>query len=187
MQRYSGAAFLALAVALVASFSTLNISHAQVEGALEENVTKLQTEAAKNMGTIELEHSYSKRFYPNIGSQPLAGQLFQKLFFGVIDYKCAQPIFQRFNMSSVLSVLYFTAKGSEDDVLHSGHYEFKKRKGFSIRITMSDLVNTQFTVFIVISGHMWNQIRNTPYPMPGRDSRLGLIAAVFQNQFGLET
>ena len=39
----------------------------------------------------------------------------------------------------------------------------------------------------MISGHMWNQIRNPPYSMPGRDGSPGFIAAGFQNQFGLET
>ena len=39
----------------------------------------------------------------------------------------------------------------------------------------------------MISGHMWNQIRNPPYSVPGRDGRAGFIAQGFQNQFGLET
>ncbi|KAF9962929.1 oligosaccharyl transferase subunit ost3/OST6 [Modicella reniformis] len=44
-----------------------------------------------------------------------------------------------------------------------------------------------FTIFIMISGHMWNQIRNPPYTVQGRDGRPGFIAQGFQNQFGLET
>ncbi|KAF9912663.1 oligosaccharyl transferase subunit ost3/OST6, partial [Lobosporangium transversale] len=44
-----------------------------------------------------------------------------------------------------------------------------------------------FTIFIMISGHMWNQIRNPPYTIPGRGGRSGFIAQGFQNQFGLES
>ncbi|KAG0340081.1 oligosaccharyl transferase subunit ost3/OST6, partial [Podila humilis] len=44
-----------------------------------------------------------------------------------------------------------------------------------------------FTIFVMISGHMWNQIRNPPYTVPGRDGRPGFIAQGFQNQFGLES
>ncbi|KAF9582551.1 oligosaccharyl transferase subunit ost3/OST6 [Lunasporangiospora selenospora] len=40
-----------------------------------------------------------------------------------------------------------------------------------------------FTIFIMISGHMWNQIRRPPYSMPGQ----GFVAAGFQNQFGIES
>ena len=39
----------------------------------------------------------------------------------------------------------------------------------------------------MISGHMWNQIRNPPYSMPTQQGRSGFIANGFQNQFGLET
>ncbi|KAF9321219.1 oligosaccharyl transferase subunit ost3/OST6 [Podila horticola] len=46
---------------------------------------------------------------------------------------------------------------------------------------------SMFTIFIMISGHMWNQIRNPPYTAPGRDGRPGFIAQGFQNQFGLES
>ncbi|KAF9109462.1 oligosaccharyl transferase subunit ost3/OST6, partial [Mortierella sp. AM989] len=43
-----------------------------------------------------------------------------------------------------------------------------------------------FTIFIMISGHMWNQIRNPPISMPGHDGQPGYIAAGFQTQFRLE-
>ncbi|KAF8928848.1 oligosaccharyl transferase subunit ost3/OST6 [Podila verticillata] len=46
---------------------------------------------------------------------------------------------------------------------------------------------SMFTIFVMISGHMWNQIRNPPYTVPGRDGRPGFIAQGFQNQFGLES
>ncbi|KAF9142532.1 oligosaccharyl transferase subunit ost3/OST6 [Linnemannia schmuckeri] len=42
-------------------------------------------------------------------------------------------------------------------------------------------------IFVMISGHMWNQIRNPPYSMPTQQGRSGFIANGFQNQFGLET
>ncbi|KAG0364676.1 oligosaccharyl transferase subunit ost3/OST6 [Mortierella sp. AD032] len=46
---------------------------------------------------------------------------------------------------------------------------------------------SMITIFIMISGHMWNQIRQPPYSVSNRDGRSGIIAQGFQNQFGLET
>ncbi|KAF9429006.1 oligosaccharyl transferase subunit ost3/OST6 [Podila epigama] len=44
-----------------------------------------------------------------------------------------------------------------------------------------------YVILIMISGHMWNQIRNPPYTAPTRDGRPGFIAQGFQSQFGLES
>ncbi|KAG0229654.1 oligosaccharyl transferase subunit ost3/OST6 [Actinomortierella wolfii] len=44
-----------------------------------------------------------------------------------------------------------------------------------------------FTIFVMISGHMWNHIRKPPYTLPGRDGRSAFMAQGFQNQLGLET
>ncbi|KAF9108209.1 oligosaccharyl transferase subunit ost3/OST6 [Mortierella sp. AM989] len=46
---------------------------------------------------------------------------------------------------------------------------------------------SMFIIFVMISGHMWNQIRNPPYTVQGKDGKPGFIAQGFQNQFGLET
>ncbi|KAF8927365.1 hypothetical protein EDD21DRAFT_372029 [Dissophora ornata] len=62
-----------------------------------------------------------------------------------------------------------------------------QRAGKIIRSKYLWAAVTLFTIFVMISGHMWNQIRNPPYSMPGRDGSPGFIAAGFQNQFGLET
>ncbi|KAF9178667.1 oligosaccharyl transferase subunit ost3/OST6, partial [Haplosporangium sp. Z 767] len=40
---------------------------------------------------------------------------------------------------------------------------------------------------VMISGHMWNQIRNPPYMARGRDGHPAFIAQGFQNQIGIET
>ncbi|KAF9973969.1 oligosaccharyl transferase subunit ost3/OST6 [Actinomortierella ambigua] len=44
-----------------------------------------------------------------------------------------------------------------------------------------------FTIFVMISGHMWNHIRKPPYTIPGKDGSSALMAQGFQNQFGIET
>ncbi|KAF9158050.1 oligosaccharyl transferase subunit ost3/OST6 [Actinomortierella ambigua] len=44
-----------------------------------------------------------------------------------------------------------------------------------------------FTIFVMISGHMWNHIRKPPYSIPGKDGSSALMAQGFQNQIGIET
>ncbi|KAG0272304.1 oligosaccharyl transferase subunit ost3/OST6 [Linnemannia exigua] len=61
----------------------------------------------------------------------------------------------------------------------------KGRKIFSSKYFWSTV--SLITIFVMISGHMWNQIRQPPYSVPNRDGRSGFIAQGFQNQFGLET
>ncbi|KAG0287277.1 oligosaccharyl transferase subunit ost3/OST6 [Linnemannia gamsii] len=61
----------------------------------------------------------------------------------------------------------------------------KGRKIFSSKYFWSTA--SMITIFVMISGHMWNQIRNPPYSMPTQQGRSGFIANGFQNQFGLET
>ncbi|KAG0261471.1 oligosaccharyl transferase subunit ost3/OST6 [Mortierella polycephala] len=160
-----------------------------------------------------------------------------QLFFGVLDFKEGQSIFQKFNMNSAPSVLYFPATDSLASVPPFDRYDFGKsgfqaeafagwlgaRSGIQLKVQRPfDFVDfalkvlgviglvasvhiiysragkiirskylwaalSLFTIFVMISGHMWNQIRHPPYTMPGRDGRPGFIAAGFQNQFGLET
>ncbi|KAF9123975.1 oligosaccharyl transferase subunit ost3/OST6 [Mortierella sp. 14UC] len=61
----------------------------------------------------------------------------------------------------------------------------KGRKIFVSKYLWSTI--SMITIFVMISGHMWNQIRQPPYSVPNRDGRSGFIANGFQNQFGLET
>ncbi|KAG0308210.1 oligosaccharyl transferase subunit ost3/OST6 [Dissophora globulifera] len=157
-----------------------------------------------------------------------------RLFFGIIDFKKGQAIFQKFGMNSAPSVLYFSAGEHRSDF---DRYEFSrhgfKAEPFAAWLSAKSGVPLQvprpfdfvafaskllsllgmfiigrflysqagkilhskhlwaaislFTIFVMISGHMWNQIRNPPYSMKGRDGSTGYIAAGFQNQFGLET
>ncbi|KAF9956270.1 oligosaccharyl transferase subunit ost3/OST6 [Mortierella alpina] len=160
-----------------------------------------------------------------------------QLYFGVLDFKVGQAVFQEFNMNSAPSVLYFPATGAVSSTPPFDRYDFAK-SGFQAEPFASWLssragvqLNVQrpfdfmafalkaigfsgvfalghilygragkvmrskylwaalslFTIFVMISGHMWNQIRHPPYTMTGRDGRPGFIAAGFQNQFGLET
>ncbi|GJJ77435.1 oligosaccharyltransferase complex subunit gamma [Entomortierella parvispora] len=67
-----------------------------------------------------------------------------------------------------------------------GHFMYN-RAGKILRNKYIWAAMSLFTIFVMISGHMWNQIRNPPYTMPGRDGRPGFIAQGFQNQFGMET
>ncbi|KAG0042436.1 oligosaccharyl transferase subunit ost3/OST6, partial [Gryganskiella cystojenkinii] len=67
-----------------------------------------------------------------------------------------------------------------------GHFMYN-RAGKIIRNKYIWAAASLFTIFIMISGHMWNQIKNPPYTMPGREGGLGFLAQGFQNQFGLET
>ncbi|KAF9272576.1 oligosaccharyl transferase subunit ost3/OST6 [Mortierella alpina] len=160
-----------------------------------------------------------------------------QLFFGVLDFKVGQAIFQKFGMNSAPSVLFFPASDAFSNQLASDRYDFSKsgfqaetfaqwlnaRAGTDIRVKrpfdfLGFAVNalgvvsvlfsiyvlytkagkilgskyiwsagSLFIIFVMISGHMWNQIRNPPYTVPGRDGRPGFIAQGFQNQFGLET
>ncbi|KAF9201708.1 oligosaccharyl transferase subunit ost3/OST6 [Haplosporangium sp. Z 27] len=160
-----------------------------------------------------------------------------KLFFGSLDFKVGQAVFQKFGMNSAPSVLFFPPSDSISSNPASDRYDFS-RNGFTaepfanwvnskaeiklhvqrpidfvalavkvlgglsflgtiyIIFTKAGSISTSkyfwsaasmFTIFIMISGHMWNQIRGPPYTVPGRDGRPGFIAQGFQNQFGLET
>ncbi|KAF9965258.1 oligosaccharyl transferase subunit ost3/OST6 [Mortierella alpina] len=160
-----------------------------------------------------------------------------QLFFGVLDFKVGQAVFQKFGMNSAPSVLFFPASDAISSQPASDRYDFGKsgfqaetfahwlnaRAGTDIRVkrpfdffgfavnvlgVVSILFSiyvlytkagkilgskyiwsagSMFIIFVMISGHMWNQIRNPPYTVPGRDGRPGFIAQGFQNQFGLET
>ncbi|KAI8602592.1 hypothetical protein EDD21DRAFT_69177 [Dissophora ornata] len=160
-----------------------------------------------------------------------------QLFFGVLDFKVGQAIFQKFGMNSAPSVLYFPASDAMSSQPNLDRYDFAKngfqaetfaewlngRAGTNVKVrrpfdfvafavkvlgvalavgtaillyTKAGKISSSkylwsaismFTIFIMISGHMWNQIRNPPYTVPGRDGRPGFIAQGFQNQFGLET
>ncbi|KAG0212095.1 oligosaccharyl transferase subunit ost3/OST6 [Mortierella sp. GBA30] len=200
-----------------------------------------------------------------------------QLFFGILDFKAGQAIFQRFNMNSAPAALYFPSAESFASTPSFDRYDFAKsgfqaeafanwlgaRAGVQLKVQrpfdfmafalkvlgltgmmglgrilytragkvirskylwaalslvsalpgsqyhcrlekleIEDIVirlsnsvyvlllnfgDKKFTIFIMISGHMWNQIRHPPYTMPGRDGSPGFIAAGFQNQFGLET
>ncbi|ODQ50150.1 hypothetical protein SAICODRAFT_21896 [Saitoella complicata NRRL Y-17804] len=46
---------------------------------------------------------------------------------------------------------------------------------------------TLFLVLLFVSGHMFNQIRKTPYVVPDGNGGVSYIAGGFQNQFGMET
>ncbi|KAF9082738.1 oligosaccharyl transferase subunit ost3/OST6 [Mortierella sp. AD031] len=61
----------------------------------------------------------------------------------------------------------------------------KGRKIFTSKYFWSTV--SMITIFVMISGHMWNQIRNPPYSQQSHDGRSGFIAGGFQNQFGIET
>ncbi|KAF9903127.1 oligosaccharyl transferase subunit ost3/OST6 [Linnemannia zychae] len=160
-----------------------------------------------------------------------------QIFFGILDFKAGQAIFQKFGMNSAPSVLYFPVTGSSASQNSFDRYDFGQ-SGFQAE-PFADWINTRsgqhikverpfdfvafslklmgvagvlglahflysrggkvirskylwaavslFSIFIFISGHMWNQIRHPPYSMPSRDGRPGFIASGFQNQFGLET
>ncbi|KAG9323542.1 hypothetical protein KVV02_003362 [Mortierella alpina] len=160
-----------------------------------------------------------------------------QLYFGVLDFKVGQAVFQKFNMNSAPSVLYFPATGAISSTPPFDRYDFAKSGfqaepfaswlsakaqvqlkvqrpfdflafavkaiGFSCLFALGHILYGRagkvmrskylwaalslFTIFVMISGHMWNQIRHPPYTMTGRDGRPGFIAAGFQNQFGLET
>ncbi|KAG0364317.1 hypothetical protein BC939DRAFT_397441 [Gamsiella multidivaricata] len=160
-----------------------------------------------------------------------------KVYFGVLDFKVGQAIFQKFGMNSAPSVLFFPPSDSISSQPSQDRYDFSKngflaepfavwlngRAGINVKVqrpfdfaafavkafaallviasgiliyAKAGKVSTSkylwsaismFTIFIMISGHMWNQIRNPPYTVPGRDGRPGFIAQGFQNQFGLET
>ncbi|KAF9434040.1 oligosaccharyl transferase subunit ost3/OST6 [Entomortierella beljakovae] len=160
-----------------------------------------------------------------------------KVFFGSIDFKVGQAVFQKFGMNSAPSVLFFPPSDSISNNPLADKYDFS-RSGFTaeafvnwvnskvgsdikvqrpidvlavamkilgvlssagsifILYTKAGKLSTSkylwstislLVIFIMISGHMWNQIRNPPYTVPGRDGRPGFIAQGFQNQFGLET
>ncbi|KAG0324078.1 oligosaccharyl transferase subunit ost3/OST6 [Dissophora globulifera] len=175
---------------------------------LEKKVARLQGKATKNKGIIELDSAAFEDVMAKPRNYSMAvlftaiGPEFQcvpclnfdpeyklvaagwsklsdksRLFFGVLDFKAGQAVFQKFGMNSAPSVLYFPPSDSISSVPSLDRYDFAKKYGL-IR---------SFTIFIMISGHMWNQIRNPPYSIPGRDGRSGYIAQGFQNQFGLET
>ncbi|KAG0346876.1 oligosaccharyl transferase subunit ost3/OST6 [Podila humilis] len=154
-----------------------------------------------------------------------------RLFFGVLDFKLGQPVFQKFGMNSAPSVLFFPLGDKYDrydfgksgfqaepfaqwlsalsgvplkvkrpfdfmaasinvlvvlGVLFAGFYIYN-RAGKVVRSKYLWSSISMFTIFVMISGHMWNQIRHPPYTMPSRDGRPSFIAAGFQTQFGLET
>ncbi|KAF9978292.1 oligosaccharyl transferase subunit ost3/OST6 [Mortierella antarctica] len=121
-----------------------------------------------------------------------------QLFFGVLDFKVGQAIFQKFGMNSAPSVLFFPASDAISSQPAFDRYDFGKSVLFSIYVLYTKAgkifgskyiwsAGSMFIIFVMISGHMWNQIRNPPYTVPGRDGRPGFIAQGFQNQFGLET
>ncbi|KAF9556523.1 oligosaccharyl transferase subunit ost3/OST6 [Mortierella alpina] len=160
-----------------------------------------------------------------------------QLFFGVLDFKVGQAIFQKFGMNSAPSVLFFPASDAISSQPAFDRYDFGKSGfqaetfahwvnarartdirvkrpfdffGFAVNVlgvvsvlfSIYVLYNkagkilgskyiwsagSMFIIFVMISGHMWNQIRTPPYTVPGRDGRPGFIAQGFQNQFGLET
>ncbi|KAF9342901.1 oligosaccharyl transferase subunit ost3/OST6 [Mortierella sp. AD094] len=160
-----------------------------------------------------------------------------KIFFGSLDFKVGQAVFQKFGMNSAPSVLFFPSSDSISSNPLSDRYDFSRngftaepfanwvnaRSGTDIKVQRPiDIVAlavkvlgvfafigtiyliytkagklssskylwsalSMFTIFIMISGHMWNQIRNPPYTVPGRDGQPGFIAQGFQNQLGLET
>ncbi|KAF9292925.1 oligosaccharyl transferase subunit ost3/OST6 [Linnemannia elongata] len=160
-----------------------------------------------------------------------------QIFFGILDFKSGQSVFQKFNMNSAPSLLYFPASDFPDSSPSFDRYDFGKSgfqaesfanwinarsglkidvqrpfdfvafslkiMGFSGTLGLAHFLYTRggkvirskylwaaislFSIFIFISGHMWNQIRHPPYSMPSRDGRPGFIAPGFQNQFGLET
>ncbi|KAF8927938.1 oligosaccharyl transferase subunit ost3/OST6 [Dissophora ornata] len=221
---------------------------------LQKKVSRLQAKAAKNKGIVELDaqafeevmskpRNYSMavlNFDPEYklvasGWSRLADK--SQLFFGVLDFKVGQAIFQKFGMNSAPSVLYFPASDAMSSQPNLDRYDFAKngfqaetfaewlngRAGTNVKVrrpfdfvafavkvlgvalavgtaillyTKAGKISSSkylwsaismFTIFIMISGHMWNQIRNPPYTVPGRDGRPGFIAQGFQNQFGLET
>ncbi|KAF9929149.1 oligosaccharyl transferase subunit ost3/OST6 [Linnemannia zychae] len=160
-----------------------------------------------------------------------------QLFFGVLDFKAGQTIFQKFGMNSAPSVLYFPPSSNMANDPSMDRYDFgrsgfqaeafaawlhsrsgikvpvqrpidvmalavkvigtftaifvvsvlarKGRKMFTSRYLWSTM--SLITIFVMISGHMWNQIRQPPYSVPARGGSSGVFAQGFQNQFGLET
>ena len=40
---------------------------------------------------------------------------------------------------------------------------------------------------MMLSGHMWNHIRNPPYVYPDNNNKLRYVAPGFSNQYGLES
>ncbi|GJJ70635.1 oligosaccharyltransferase complex subunit gamma [Entomortierella parvispora] len=160
-----------------------------------------------------------------------------RLFFGSLDFKVGQTVFQKFGMNSAPSALYFPPSGAPSSQPSLDRYDFQKSgfqaeefakwlnsraetdikvkrpfdfigaainilgvagalfsavmmyqkagKIFGSRYLWSAL--SLFTIFVMISGHMWNQIRRPPYTIPGRGGQPGFIAQGFQNQLGLET
>ncbi|KFH64455.1 hypothetical protein MVEG_09191 [Podila verticillata NRRL 6337] len=244
-------------ILMVVQLSTI---HGQKE--LAQKVSRLEAQAAKGRGVIELDsttfdevmatpRNYSivvlftaispefqcvpcKNFDPEYRMVAAGWSKLptKSLFFGVLDFKLGQAVFQKFGMNSAPSALFFPMGSGQNDrydfgksgfqaeafaswlsarlgvqlkvqrpfdavavslnvlavlsVLVAAHYMYN-RAGKVIRSKYLWASMSLFTIFVMISGHMWNQIRHPPYTMPSRDGRPSFIAAGFQTQFGLET
>ncbi|KAI1317804.1 oligosaccharyl transferase subunit ost3/OST6 [Mortierella claussenii] len=83
-------------------------------------------------------------------------------------------------MSFALNLIGVLVTGVVGHALHS-------RAGRVFRSKYLWAASSLFIIFIMISGHMWNQIRKPSYSISGRDGQQGFIATGMQNQFGLET
>lgn len=50
-----------------------------------------------------------------------------QIFFGILDFKAGQSVFQRFNMNSAPSLLYFPVSDSPETSPSFDRYDFGKR------------------------------------------------------------
>ncbi|CDH55709.1 dolichyl-diphosphooligosaccharide-proteinglycotransferase [Lichtheimia corymbifera JMRC:FSU:9682] len=159
-----------------------------------------------------------------------------RVFFGHLDFKDGQAIYQKLGLQTAPNVLYFPpakpgqkVEPTKYDLARSGfsaesfanfvsrvsglHVPVKRPfdyfsfgiKAFLVvgAAAILKLLYRHFSlvfhhkntwaafsilfILIMISGQMWNQIRNPPYVMPGPNGKMNFVAGGFQQQLGLES
>ncbi|KAI9493591.1 hypothetical protein BDB00DRAFT_822688 [Zychaea mexicana] len=214
---------------------------------LNSNTYNQYTEGKRNYGLVVLLTALEEqmRCMPCREFDPeykLVASSFQKskdptrVFFGHLDFKDGQAVYQKLGLQTAPNVLYFPpskpgskAEPVKYDLSKNGFgaesfAAFLSREigapvpvtrpfdYFALGVKVFGVVgiaailkllypyfgtilhhrNTWaalsiITILIMTSGHMWNQIRNPPYVMPGAGGKMNFVAGGFQQQLGLES
>ncbi|GBC12835.2 oligosaccharyl transferase subunit [Rhizophagus irregularis DAOM 181602=DAOM 197198] len=133
-----------------------------------------------------------------------SGNVPSRLYFGVLDFKNGREIYAKLNLNNAPTLFYFppTTGQYAKEISEPDRYDFNRR-GFdaeSLASFLSHHLGTQvpnliqnksvwttfslITIFIMISGHMWNHIRSPPYIIPQNGK---IIAPGFSSQLGIES
>ncbi|KAI9313281.1 hypothetical protein BX666DRAFT_764038 [Dichotomocladium elegans] len=214
---------------------------------LTSNTFSQYTEGKRNYGIVVLLTALDDNFncIPCREFDPefkLVAASFQKtknpnsVFFGHLDFKDGQAIYQKLNLQTAPNVLYFPpakpgqrVEPAKYDLSRSGFQAESFAQFLSQQIGAPvpvdrpyDYIKLGLKIFlfvggaailklmyqhfglilhhkyswasfsilfivIMISGQMWNQIRNPPYVAAGPGGKMNFIAGGFQQQLGLES